>query len=88
MIERTCDIVEIPGGGLAALMPLSEVAEKHWVAVQETGDEVLRASGHIHRQNMARRIATQPWDEGWNAIGRREVVVVEPDVDFDIGGGD
>jgi len=87
MFERTCEIVEIPGGGLAALMPLAGVDEKHWVAV-EPGGEVLRACGHIHRLQMARRIATMPWDEAWKPIGAREVVVTSPADDFDLGGGD
>ncbi|HZK80520.1 MAG TPA: hypothetical protein VFC46_05615 [Humisphaera sp.] len=87
MIERSCEIVEIPGGGLAALMPLPDVAEQHWVAVDQRS-EVLHARGKVHRQSMAMRVASKPWEEGWKSIGTREVVVTAPDEDFDLGGGD
>lgn len=87
MIERACDIVEMPGGGLAALMPLPDVTERHWVAVQP-GAQVLRAQGHVHRLSNSWRIAGKPWEEHWKPVGRREVVVVEQDNDFDLGGGD
>jgi hypothetical protein len=87
MIERSCEIVEIPGGGLAALMPLPDVDEQHWVAV-EPGATVLHARGHIHTQTMSWRIASRPWEESWKSIGKREIVVVQPDEDFELGGGD
>ena len=87
MIERACEIVEIPGGGLAALMPYADLDEKHWVAVKEAGT-VLSSNGRVHRPAMAYRIANKPWDEGWKALGMRDVVVIEPDADFDLGGGD
>ena len=87
MIERTCEIVEIPGGGLAALMPLSDVNEQHWVAVKGNG-ALLHSNGHIHRQVMSYRIASQPWDENWKPLGTRDVVVSDPAADFDLGGGD
>lgn len=87
MIERACEIAQIPGGGLAALMPIADLMEKHWVAVDQ-GKDVLHARGHIHREGMSRRIATKPWDEAWPLLGKREVVVVQPDEDFDLGGGD
>jgi len=87
MIERACEIVEIPGGGLAALMPLPDLHEKHWVAVKEAGS-VFHAEGHVHQQAMAHRIANRPWEENWKPLGIGEIVVVRPDADFDIGGGD
>jgi hypothetical protein len=87
MIERSCEIVEIPGGGLAALMPIPDLDEKHWVAVKE-GAAVLHSNGRIHRPNMALRLASMPWDQKWKTLGTRDVVVIEPDADFDLGGGD
>jgi hypothetical protein len=87
MIERACEIVEIPGGGLAALMPLADLNEQHWVAVKEDG-AVLRSKGRMHLPAMAYRIAAQPWVEGWKPVGLRDVVVIEPATDFDLGGGD
>lgn len=87
MIERACQIVEIPGGGLAALMPIPELSEQHWVVVKEHG-QVLHANGHVHRHEMAPNVAMRPWIENWKTLGTREVVVVEPDADYDIGGGD
>jgi hypothetical protein len=87
MIERACEIVEMPNGGLAALMPLANIHDKHWVAVQDLGT-VLHANGHVHLKEMSDQIASKPWDEEWKPIGRRDVVVVEPDKDFDLGGGD
>ncbi len=87
MIERACEIVEIPGGGLAALMPIADMPEHHWVAVKESG-AVLHSNGHVHCLSMAYRIANKPWDEGWKPVGTREVVVIEPAEDFDLGGGD
>lgn len=87
MIEHTCEIVEMPDGNLAALMPLPGVTEKHWVAVDERAN-VLHAHGHIHRPTMSWRVAERPWTENWKPIGRREVIVVQPDEDYDIGGGD
>ena len=87
MIERTCDIVQMPDGNLAALMPLPGTAEKNWVAVKEDGP-VLQSLGHVHREDMAQDIAARPWDESWEHLGRRHVVISEPDKDFDLGGGD
>ena len=87
MIQATCEIVEIPGGGLAALMPLADVPEKHWVAVEQ-GEGVLRGRRRVHRQQMAWRVANQPWNEGWKPMGARDVLLLEPDADFDLGGGD
>ncbi|HET6250763.1 MAG TPA: hypothetical protein VFE47_23945 [Tepidisphaeraceae bacterium] len=87
MIERACEIVEMPGGGLAALMPLADVSEKHWVAVSERSN-VMHARGHIHRETMSWRVAARPWTENWKPMGMREVVVVQPDEDYDLGGGD
>lgn len=86
MIERRCDIVEMPEGRLAALMPLPDVTERHWVEVK--GADVLRARGRVHTLDHARRVATRPWDENWKWVGSREIVLPEPNSDFDIGGGD
>lgn len=87
MIERTCEIVEIPGGGFAALMPLPDVSENHWVAVKEAG-ALMRCNGRVHLAATAHRVASMPWDEGWKPLGTRDVLVGEPHADYDLGGGD